>query len=429
MKPQLLIAAPASGSGKTTFTVGLLRALQRRGHDVQPFKCGPDYIDPMFHTRAAGRDSVNLDTWLSDDVTGLYYRYGVVADVCVAEGVMGLFDGYDRMTGSCAEIAASLGIPVVLIVGAKSTAYTVAAQLHGMKTFMSGIKIAGVVFNQVASDRHARLLLQAAEDAGLPCFGCLPRVGNLEIPSRHLGLTIAKQAEMEEWISRAADMVEANVDVEAMLKACECPFEEFRTEPTFAKGEMRISVARDEAFNFTYCENLESLERMGEVTYFSPLAGEELPVTDLLYLPGGYPELFASELATNRNLMFQIKEYAESGGRILAECGGMIYLSKSLEAGDGATTEMCGVLPIETTMKGARLHLGYRTVKLGNGAEFKGHEFHYSDVTNPDVLRSVAEQTDVRGNKVETPLYRYKNVIAGYTHLYWADNDINKLWD
>lgn len=429
MKPQLVIGALASGSGKTTFTVGLLRALKRRGFGVQPFKCGPDYIDPMFHTRAAGKESVNLDNWLSNGVSGLYGRYGADADVCVTEGVMGLFDGYDRSRGSTAEIARSLDIPVLLIVGAKSTAYTVAAQLYGMKTYMRGLKVAGVVFNQVASDRHKRLLLQAAEDAALPCFGCLPRQENLEVPSRHLGLTIAKQKEMEEWICRAADLVEANVDIDSLLNAFNVPFVEPNAGISPIKGSLRIAVARDEAFNFTYCENLAYLAQMGRVTYFSPLAGDQLPETQLLYLPGGYPELFAEQLAKNRELMRQIGEYAEEGGRILAECGGMIYLSKSIESGDGRKTEMCGVLPIETTMKDARLHLGYRTVKLGNGAEYRGHEFHYSDVVEPGALPSVAEQVDVRGNRVGTPLYRYKNVIAGYTHLYWGDNGLLMLWD
>ena len=429
MKPQVLIAAPASGSGKTTFTAGLLRSLRRRGLGVQPFKCGPDYIDPIFHSRAAGRRSVNLDSWLCGDLAHLYGRYGSGADVCVTEGVMGLFDGYDRMAGSSAEIGRLLGIPVVLVAGAKSTAYTVAAQLHGMKTFMPGLNVVGVVFNQVASGRHSRLLLQAAEDAGLPCFGCLPRAGNLEVPSRHLGLTIAAQSEMEEWISCAADMVEANIDIDALLASCETTFVEPRTEPAFARGGMRIAIARDEAFNFTYIENLECLERLGEVSWFSPLAGDGLPETDLLYLPGGYPELFVEQLAANRQLMSSIRDFALAGGRILAECGGMIYLSKALTSAGGARTEMCGVLPIEPTMEGAKLHLGYRSVKLSSGAEFRGHEFHYSDVTNPGAVESVAEQFDVRGCRVATPLYRYKNVIAGYTHLYWGDNDIMKLWD
>lgn len=429
MKPQILIGAPASGSGKTTFTVGLLRALHRRCLKVQPFKCGPDYIDPIFHTRAAGRDSVNLDTWLMEDVGSLYSTYGREADVCVTEGVMGLFDGYDRSSGSSAEIAQMLHIPVVLIAGARSTAYSVAAQLHGMKTFMPGLTIAGVVFNQVASERHIRLLLQAAEDAGLPCFGCLPRQDNLEIPSRHLGLTIAKQGEMEAWISRAADMVEANVDIDALLAACKAPFDQHQEKNPTEKDGRQIAIARDEAFNFIYRENLAYFEKRGEVTCFSPLAGDELPETDLLYLPGGYPELYAEQLSANKALMRQIADFAESGGRILAECGGMIYLSKAISDVDGIRHEMCGVLPLETTMQGAKLHLGYRSIKLNNGAEFKGHEFHYSDVVNPTAAQSIAEQFDVRNNKVATPLYRYKNVIAGYTHLYWADNGINKLWD
>ncbi len=431
MKPQLLIGALHSGSGKTTFTMGILRALQRQGLQVQPFKCGPDYIDTRFHALAAGRESVNLDTWLASErhVRDLYARYGADADVCVVEGVMGLFDGYDRMAGSSAAIARLLDIPVVLVVGARSMAYTVAAQLHGMKTFLPGLRLAGVVFNQVSSENHFRFLAQACEDAGLRCFGWLPKVPDLEIPSRHLGLTLAAGQEMERWIDRAADLVTRCLDLPALLEAVSVAAAEAPAVASAAPGTLRIAVARDAAFNFTYRENLSRLSQLGQVRFFSPLAGDPLPEADLVYLPGGYPELFAAELSSRREMMRQLRDYAESGGRILAECGGMIYLSKAIEGVEGGPYPLCGVLPFSATMDGARLHLGYRRLVDAAGREWRGHEFHYSAVTAPDALPSVAQQYDARGGAVATPLYRYKNVIAGYTHLYWGETGVLNLWD
>lgn len=431
MKPQLLIGALHSGSGKTTFTMGILRALQRQGLQVQPFKCGPDYIDTRFHALAAGRESVNLDTWLASErhVRDLYARYGADADACVVEGVMGLFDGYDRMAGSSAAIARLLDIPVVLVVGARSMAYTVAAQLHGMKTFLPGLRLAGVVFNQVSSENHFRFLAQACEDAGLRCFGWLPKVPDLEIPSRHLGLTLAAGQEMERWIDRAADLVTRCLDLPALLEAVCVAAAEAPAEASAAPGTLRIAVARDAAFNFTYRENLSRLSQLGQVRFFSPLAGDPLPEADLVYLPGGYPELFAAELSSRRETMQQLRDYAESGGRILAECGGMIYLSKAIEGVEGGPYPLCGILPFSATMAGARLHLGYRRLVDAAGREWRGHEFHYSAVTAPDALPSVAQQYDARGGAVATPLYRYKNVIAGYTHLYWGETGILNLWD
>ena len=431
MKPQLLIGAMHSGSGKTTFTMGILRALQRRGLQVQPFKCGPDYIDTRFHAVASGRESVNLDTWLASEahVLDLYARYGADADACVTEGVMGLFDGFDRMQGSSAAIARMLDLPVVLVVGARSMAYTVAAQLHGMKTFLPGLRIAGVVFNQVSSDNHFRFLLEACDDAGLRCFGRLPRSSGLEVPSRHLGLTLAAEEEMNGWIDRAADLVSANIDLDGLLEAVTCPVPKPDVRPSLPDGSLRIAVARDAAFNFTYRENLSRLAQTGPVTFFSPLAGDPLPEADLVYLPGGYPELFAAELSSQSSLMAQLRDYAVDGGRILAECGGMIYLSQAIEGVEGGPYPMCGILPFSATMAGARLHLGYRRIVDAAGREWRGHEFHYSDVTSPEALPSVAEEYNARGERVSTPLYRWKNVIAGYTHIYWGEAGLLKLWD
>ena len=422
VKPQLLIGALRSGSGKTTFTMGLLKALSNRGLQVQPFKCGPDYIDPQFHTLATGRPSVNLDTWLASEahVRDLYGRYGGDADLCVTEGVMGLFDGYDRMRGSSAELALLLGLPVLLLVDAPSAAYTMAAQLYGIRQFRPELKLAGVIFNRPSSERHRRILEAAAADAGVPCLGFLPRRDDLEIPSRHLGLTLDTQQVMETQIARAATLVADHIDLDALLAAVQAPFHPVPA-PEIRPGGLRIAVARDAAFNFTYRENLAQLERLGKVQYFSPLAGGPLPEADLVYLPGGYPELFLPQLRAQQGLIDSLRDYAERGGKILAECGGMMYLSQTV----------CGILPFECTMEGARLHLGYRHLVLENGTEWRGHEFHYSQIAAQAAvaLPSVAVQYNVAGEPVDTPLYRYKNVRAGYTHLYWGEADLMKLWD
>lgn len=430
MKPQFLIGAMHSGSGKSTFTMGILRLLRDRGVNVQPFKCGPDYIDTQFHRAACGRESINLDTWLAPEphVRNLYARYGADADACVVEGVMGLCDGYDRKHGSSAEISSLLGIPVILVVAAPSMGYTVAAQLHGLVSFCREVNIKGVVFNKVASSSHETLLRTACEDAGLKCYGCIPKSAGMEIPSRHLGLTLASREAMNTWADQAASLIRDNVDMEQLLSDVSVDGPKAGNKPV-SGGSLKISVARDEAFNFTYADNIDSLSKAGQVSYFSPLAGDDLPQADMLYLPGGYPELYAPQLAANKTLRKQILDFAEAGGRIFAECGGMIYLGRSLEGVEDGPYEMCGVLPIRATMQGARLHLGYRRFADRAGREWRGHEFHYSKVEELSAIGSAAKLYNARGEAVDTPIYRYKNVIAGYTHLYWGASGIHTLWD
>ena len=378
MNHGFLIGAASSGSGKTTFTMGMLRALRRRNLRVQPYKCGPDYIDPLFHHLAAGSESVNLDTFLSspEHVRTLFHRYGEGADVCVAEGVMGLFDGYDRALGSSGEVASLLRLPVVLLVNAQSTAYSVAPLIHGFRTFacpsLGGrpLHIAGVVFNKVGSERHFRFLQSACEDAGMPCFGYIPRNAALNIPSRHLGLTISTCTEMERLISLAAAEIEAHVDI-ASLMALECgeDWKSSQSEPH--TGNLQIAVAHDEAFNFIYRANIDALASLGTVTE-------------------------------------SVRCFAEAGGRVFAECGGFMYLCRSI---DGQS--MCGVFPFEATMADARLHLGYRQLRCGD-TTVCGHEFHYSRCEEMPEANAV---------------YRYKNVMAGYPHWYWAETGFERLWN
>ena len=423
MNPGYVIAAPSSGSGKTTFTMGLLRALANRGLHVQPYKCGPDYIDTLFHQMASGRESVNLDTFMAspEHVKHLFQHYSADADVCVVEGAMGLYDGYDKSRGSAAEIARLLGVPIVLVVDAKSMAYSVAALLHGIKTFRP-INLAGVVFNRVGSESHYRHLLAACEEVGVQSLGYLSNNPELRMPSRHLGLSLSGREEIEHFICLAAMEVTEHVDMERLM---EMGMTQTRDESvdgqTASLTSKRIAVARDEAFNFTYRANIDSLRAMGEVTFFSPLNDSSLPPCDLLYLPGGYPELYASQLAANSGMRRSIKAYAEQGGRVIAECGGFMYLCSAIDG-----IEMCGVLPFKATMEGARLHLGYRQMAI-DGISLRGHEFHYSMVHEgvlPNNVKAITGQCSALGKAVDTPVYRYKNVLAGYTHWYWAETGI-----
>ena len=367
-----------------------------------------------------------------------YNKYGDGADVCVTEGVMGLFDGYQRMQGSSAEIARLLNIPVVLIVSARSTAYSVAPLIYGFKHFNPAVKIAGIVFNQVSSPSHFAYLREACVDAGVECLGYLPMTEGLKIPSRHLGLTLTAKRSMNTLIEQAAELVGKYVDLDKLLSICHRNFPCRYTLPyssetgvesfTPSAKKMKIAIARDPAFNFIYRENIDRLSALGSITYFSPVYGSDLPDADLVYLPGGYPELFARQLHRRKKLMEALRTYAEEGGKILAECGGMMFLTRSLTARQGGTAyAMTGILPLDCTMVGARLHLGYRRIEY-KGMELRGHEFHYSNVVAPDAMPSVAKQFTARGMEVSTPLYRYKNVIAGYTHLYWGETDILKLW-
>ena len=425
-KSGFIIAATSSGSGKTTLSLGLMHELTRRGFSVQPFKCGPDYIDTQFHREATGIPSINLDTFMSSEqhVKDLFKRYASGKDVAIVEGVMGMFDGYSKMKGSSAELSRLLSLPVILLINATSTAYSVAATIFGFKNFQPDIKIAGVIFNRVSSESHFSFLKDACTDAGVECLGYIKKDNSLVTPSRHLGLTLTAKADMEDFINTAADAVAENVDIETLLRLTELHSQEFDHLPTPPTNTGKVAaVASDEAFNFIYPANLDRLRMQGyEIVTFSPIHDKSLPKADFVYLPGGYPELFEEEIAANVSMKNSIREYVEDGGRLWAECGGMIYLSEEIDG-----FPMCGALPIKCTMQNAKLTLGYRTICFGDKA-IKGHEFHYSHVVNPDSMESVAKQYNARESLVNTPVYRYKNAIASYTHLYWADNDIFKIF-
>lgn len=418
---RFLIAAPSSGSGKTTVTLGLLRALKNRQSKVQPFKCGPDYIDTKLHTLVSGTEAINLDLFLSSSnhVEQLFAKYATSADVCVTEGVMGLFDGYDKMKGSAAEIAGLLDIPVIMVVNAKSVAYSVAPLLYGFKNFSDKINVVGVIFNFVGSESHYSFLKDACQDMGIEPLGYLPKNRDIEIPSRYLGLSVDEQDRIENFADHAATLIEKYINVDRLLELTQTTKPPFNPTPQNEPKNLAIAVAKDEAFSFMYHENIETLKTLGETTFFSPIHDKDLPQADFIYLPGGYPELYAKALSQNKEMLSQLKKYAEQGGKILAECGGMMYLSSAIVDENGQEFPMVNIFEQKASMENMKLKLGYRQFEYNN-CSMKGHEFHYSHLENEET--SIAQLYSAKGMQVPTKLMRYKNVIAGYTHLYWAEN-------
>ena len=435
--PQVMIAAPTSGAGKTTLAIGLMALLSRKGFKVQPFKCGPDYIDTKFHKAVCNRPSVNLDLFMASNchVREIYKRYSADADVCVVEGMMGLYDGYKLSKGSPADIAQTLDVPVVMVVDGSHAGFSIAPMLYGFKSFSDRIRIVGVIYNRVASERHATMLREAAKEVGLECLGCLPRQKDVANGERYLGLDFSHKIDAE----RVADMVEKNVDWQRLLEitkpnGCKTmsagitgnvdssPAIPIVSEQTLEQGwQKKIMIARNsESFSFLYQEHIDILKSQGEVEFFDPEEDVRLPEdTTMLYLPGGYPEKHLSALEKAERCRKSIKEYAEHGGRIIAECGGMMYLCRSI-IGDEGETEMCGVLPYSITARKSdrKLSLGYRRVVI-NGKEYRGHEFHYTQFL-PPLPPSAAAVYDARGNEVVSPVIRQGNVLASYTHLYWG---------
>ncbi len=434
----VVIGAPRSGSGKTTVALGLMAALSRRGLSVQPFKVGPDFIDPGLHALATGRPSYNLDGWMTprEHVLGTYAHHSAGADIAVVEGVMGLFDGVrgDRLDGTTAEIASWLGLPVILVVDASSAAGSVAPLIQGFAEFRADISIPLVVFNNVGSRRHEQLLREAVELVeGVEAIGFLPRDKDVALESRHLGLVTAEDVgERGAWLERLAAFVEEHLDVERILKLL--GQKAASTQPASRRrgsGGPVVAVARDRAFCFYYQENLDILSEAGaEIAFFSPLKDDRLPpATRAVYLGGGYPELHAEVLAGNRPMIKAMHEAKEQGVFIYAECGGMIYLSKALKLAGGKRVEMAGLLPVEVEMAGRFQALGYREAELLDhspfgppGTRFRGHEFHYSRISaRAGGVPAFTTRAPGAGQDCD-PGIRDGSVVASYVHLHFGSN-------
>lgn len=422
----LVIAAPQSGSGKTVFTLGLLRALKRAGIPIVSAKSGPDYIDPKFHEAATGSTCINLDAWAMapEAITSRAIAHTPVGSTLVIEGAMGLFDGSAAGQGSTADLAAHLDLPVVLVIDASRQAQSIAALVLGFDRLRSDIRLGGIILNKVGSARHERILRQALQTSDIPVLGSLSSDESLSLPSRHLGLVQAgENAGLEAFIDAAADKIDREVDLSALLNSTGDLRGDVRDYRMFPPLGKRISIAKDVAFSFCYPHLLTDWLKQGCVlSYFSPLADEcPDPSCDAIYLPGGYPELWAGELAAAARFRASMRDAAARNVRIYGECGGFMVLGDYLVDADGGRHPMLGLLPLETSFQHRERHLGYRKLKpMGHlpwQATMSAHEFHYSTIAAETVTDQLFGATDAEGTDLGDIGLKAENVYGSYAHL------------
>ena len=428
---QFLLAAPRSGSGKTTMTCALLMALKRRGCAPCAFKSGPDYIDPMFHRAVLGVESRNLDLFFSapDTVRTLYARGAAGHGAAVCEGAMGFYDGLGGVSdrASAWHLADTLDLPVLLVVEPKGQSLTLAAELNGLVNFRTPSHIAGILLNNCTARMHALLAPMLEKETGLPVLGFLPKLPEAVIGSRHLGLYTAAEVEnLQQKLALLADAAEEHIDWPRLLALCEKEPPALPEKAPQPPARVRIAVAQDEAFCFTYAETLEAFRDAGaEVVFFSPLRDTALPENiGGLYLPGGYPELHARELSENTSLLREIKQKIESGLPTAAECGGFLYLGQSLTDAEGQSWPMAGVLPGEAKDAGRLVRFGYAALSADSdsmlfraGESFPIHEFHHWDSTANGA--ALAAKKPVGGAEWRCGFVN-EHFYAGFPHLYWA---------
>ncbi len=428
---QFLLAAPRSGSGKTTMTCALLMALKRRGCAPCAFKSGPDYIDPMFHRAVLGVESRNLDLFFSapETVRTLYAKGAAGHGAAVCEGAMGFYDGLGGVSdrASAWHLADTLDLPVLLVVEPKGQSLTLAAELNGLVNFRTPSHIAGILLNNCTARMHALLAPMLEKETGLPVLGFLPKLPEAVIGSRHLGLYTAAEVEnLQQKLALLADAVEEHIDWPRLLALCEKEPPALPVQPEMPPARVRIAVAQDEAFCFTYAETLEAFRDAGaEVVFFSPLRDTALPENiGGLYLPGGYPELHARELSGNTSLLREIKQKIESGLPTAAECGGFLYLGQSLTDAEEQSWPMAGVLPGEAKDAGRLVRFGYAALSADSdsmlfraGESFPIHEFHHWDSTANGT--ALAAKKPVGGAAWRCGFVN-EHFYAGFPHLYWA---------
>lgn len=430
----IVIAGTHSGVGKTTVAAGIMARLARRGRRVQPFKVGPDYIDPSYHLAACGTPSRNLDTWLLEErvVFELFRRAAKGKELAVVEGVMGLYDGFrgEGEEGSTAQVAKLLRLPVILVVDASASARSIGALVLGFRSFDSELNLAGVILNGIAGEKHLEFVKPSLEEIGVPLLGYLPKRPELALPERHLGLIPMVEGKVSlEFYDRLADQTERTIDVDRIiaLAATAAPtapeislvFPEAPRAPKVA-----VAVAMDKAFSFYYPDSLELLGAWGaEIVPFSLLEDSELPAeSGGLYIGGGFPELYARELAENRSMRLSVKEAAQKGLPIYAECGGLMYLGQKITDLEGKSYPMAGFFSYSSSMREARLTLGYRNVRslddnllMRKGGSVRGHEFHLSVLEGEQPGSPAYEVLDQPGRKEG---FRFKNTLASYIHLH-----------
>ncbi|MCT4663212.1 MAG: cobyrinate a,c-diamide synthase [Tissierellales bacterium] len=435
---QFMLAGTNSGSGKTTFTIGIMAALHKRGIEVQGFKAGPDYIDPMFHAKVTDRASYNLDTWMLDSeyLKYVYSKAAKDSDVSVIEGVMGLFDGHgvDSNEGSSSDLSEKLNLPVILVVDGRGKSRSLAAEINGFKHFEKNTRIAGVLINRLSSEMHYNYMKEIVENyTGLKCYGYLKKDDNFGLKERHLGLVPAEEdSELECKVQLLIDRIESSVDLDAIIEDFNKPLLEV-IEPEainqikgIAKGKT-IAVAKDEAFNFYYESNFDLLKHTGvNIKFFSPLNDKILPENiDGIYLGGGYPEIFAKELEQNISMRNSVEKAFKEGVFGYAECGGLMYLTKSITNSKGEKFDMVGFFNRDSFMTDKLQNFGYAEVNMKNGLVIKAHEFHHSKIEPSLDESSFYDMKKYRKNKIFKTWnegFVKENVLASYAHLHFGSN-------
>jgi cobyrinic acid a,c-diamide synthase len=435
--PRLIIAGTHSGAGKTTVTLAILAALQQRGRQVQAFKAGPDFIDPGHHSMVTGRPSRNLDGWMLGEAVNrdIFMRATAGADLSVVEGMMGLFDGSSPVNeiGSTAELAKQLDAPVLLVIDGSAMARSAAAVVSGYAKFDPAVRVVGVLFNRVSREGHYRLLKEAVEqETDVVAVGYLRPDPGVTITERHLGLSIAMEQGTEGLYRQLAKAAAETIDldrIESLAQLCkELPTALGQPVTRNHGRTVRIGVAQDQAFCFYYPDNLELLEAEGaELVTFAPMNDQVLPDVDMLYLGGGYPEVHGKALADNVSMRMAIRQFAERGGTIYAECGGMMYLTQAIRDFAGTSHDMVGLFPAEAVMRKSSMTLGYRTIScsrhciLGEaGMTARGHEFHYSTLISKGSLDYACGLRDAQGDSKGSDGLVMGNTLALYTHIHFA---------
>jgi cobyrinic acid a,c-diamide synthase len=415
-----VVAAPASGSGKTMITLGLLRAFKNRGIRVASAKIGPDYIDPRFHEAATGVPCVNLDPWAMPKEMATSLLQEIDAEVIVIEGVMGLFDGPQNARGSTADLAEDLNLPIILVLDASHQAQSIAALAQGFINFRKGLSFAGIILNKVASDRHAELLVGALKPTGVPVLGIMRRNDSLNWPSRHLGLVQAQEnQQLETFTESAASTVTRETNLDNLLTIGTVFRIESSNQAILPPLGQNVAVAKDEAFSFVYPHILQSWKKSGaQLSFFSPLANESPdPEADAIFLPGGYPELHAGRIAQNQTFLTALRK---STALIYGECGGYMVLGDAIIDADGKSHTMAGLLPVTTSFATRKLHLGYRQLTPLTGPwnkPLRAHEFHYSTIATEGKADRLFSARDAAGNDLGAMGMKRDNVMGSYAHI------------
>ena len=434
---RLVIAGSRSGVGKTTISLGLMAALTNRGYEVQPYKVGPDYIDPGFHTLVTDNPSYNLDSYFLGEkgVKEVFADNTANSFISIIEGVMGLFDGKGKeSTSSTAEIAKILNSPVVLVVDGKKMAQSGAALAYGYKNYDSELDVRGIILNNIGSQRHYQLLKEAIESkpVNLEVLGYLLRQDKLELPERHLGLVPTQESkDLNNYISKLVKLIERNIDIEKILEIADKSLEINQEKKKLYKKEEKynvdLGIAYDQAFNFYYQYNLDVLEEMGaNLIYFSPLKDNNLPKVDGIYLGGGFPESFLKQLESNRSMKKDIFKKAQKGMPVYAECGGLMYLSDLIVDLKKNKYKMAGLISGQIEMKDSLQEMGYKEIEvvkdnviLNKGEKARGHVFHYSKISK--ISKEVKKCYKLKKDKLEGYSSKF-NVLASYLHLHFGSN-------